>query len=116
MIPVIKTVLMEFEKKKLLDSQEIVFLKRFDNNFFFHRTTQDDNEIVICLLNELCSRFGLGNFKLLDAILKRNKNEWNDLEIKVIKFDNEADEAAFILYFNDRVREYDSFQELEFTS
>jgi hypothetical protein len=104
------------EWKHLLDSEQIIFFKRYKSNFFIHKTTDEDNQIVISLLSELCSRLGLGKFKLLDAVLKRNKNNFSDLEIKVIKFDQEADEAAFVLYFNDRVREYESFQELEFKS
>jgi len=100
-LEVIDTELMEFEKKEFLENEQISPAVISQASGFIYIEKILDNDLTIALLKTLCESAGIGSFKFVPGTLTY-KNE--PFPVQILKFDDEADGAAFVLYFSNRIR------------
>ena len=100
-LEVIETELMEFEKKEFLENKQISPAVMSQASGFIYMDKITDNDTVVALIKTLCESAGISSFKFISGELSFE----NDIfPVKILKFDDEADGATFILYFSDRIR------------
>ena len=98
-LEVIETVLFEFEKKELLNGKFNVH--KFKNFLFIYK----NSEVSQAFVKFIAKESGLNKISLIDGISQSVDPYGNKFESKIdiLKFDSEADEATFLLFYNDNI-------------